>query len=143
MERIISNSEQDTFELAKKIAADLRPGDVVALYGEMGTGKTAFVKGLAKGLCYDGEVTSPTFSLINEYQGRCKLYHFDMFRVFTQDSLYSTGFYDYLDGDGILAVEWSENIRDELPDIRIDIRFEYGKNENERLITIEKVGEKH
>lgn len=142
MNKIISKSEKETFDIGFKLAHELKKGDFLAMFGEMGAGKTAFVKGLAKGLGYDGEVVSPTFSLINEYRGRITLYHFDMFRVFTEDALFSTGYYDYLDSDGILAVEWSENIKNELPENRTDICFEYGSDENERIITISKAGEK-
>ena len=107
----------------------------------MGMGKTAFVRGLARGLGIDAEVTSPTFALVHEYDGTPPLYHFDMYRVTSWDSLYSTGFFDYLDAGGILAVEWSENIEGVLPEDAIRVEFRRGESENERIITIEKGGE--
>ena len=133
-----SHSPEQTEEIAKEFAKKLLPGDVVAFTGGMGAGKTAFTRGLAEGLQVSGEVASPTFALVNEYPGRPgrpSLYHFDMYRITSSDDLYTTGFFDYLDEGGILAVEWSENIAGDLPDntITVDIAV---TGENDRHITI-------
>ena len=110
--------------LGAAVAAKLDPGAVVAMTGELGAGKTVFVRGAAAALGYDGPVTSPTFAIVNEYDGNVPLYHFDMYRIHGEDDLYSTGFYDYLDGRSLLFIEWSENIAGSLPEdsIKIDIR---------------------
>ena len=132
-----SNSELETEGIAENLAKQLNNRDVIALYGELGAGKTAFVRGLAKGLNIDDYVCSPTFALVHEYDGTVPLYHFDMYRVITWDDLYSTGFYDYLDRDGILAIEWSENIEDSLPKNTIKVRISKENEENVRNILIE------
>jgi len=136
MERYATNSEQETEAAAAELAKRLRPGDVIAFRGELGAGKTAFTRGLARGLGIAQDVASPTFALLNEYRGPVTLYHFDMYRIQDEDSLYSTGFFDYLDGDGILVVEWSENIPWALPEDVITVTLER-TGENERAITVE------
>ena len=135
----ISHSVNETEAFAASIAATLHPGDVVALYGGMGAGKTAFVRGLARGLGYGGDVSSPTFAIINEYRGgRLPLFHFDMYRVTGWDDLESTNFYDYVEAGGVAAVEWSENIEAALPEGAIRVRMEKnGKiGKSERIIQI-------
>ena len=120
--KYISHSTSETEKIAAEIAQTIKKGDCIAFVGGMGMGKTAFVRGLAKGLELKGEVCSPTFSLVNEYRSPdLTLYHFDMYRITTLDDLYSTGFFDYLDTDAVLAVEWSENITDALPENTIFI----------------------
>lgn len=134
----ISNSPDSTKKIAADLAATLKSGDVIAFYGDLGLGKTCFVTGLAKGLGFKGEVSSPTFAIINEYLGgRLNLYHFDMYRVSGWDDLYSTGYFEYMETGGVLAVEWSENIESALPDdvIRITIKR---LDETKREITIER-----
>lgn len=123
MRSYYSNSPEESEQVAAKLAGSLKAGDVVAYRGGLGAGKTAFTRGLALGLGIDmSEVSSPTFALLNVYRGEnAVLYHFDMYRVTSFDSLYSTGFFDYLDGDGILAIEWSENIENELPENAITV----------------------
>lgn len=117
METFISNSPDKTEEFAKKLAASLNGGTVIAFRGGLGMGKTCFTRGLAKGLGFEGEVTSPTFALINEYiGGKYPLYHFDMYRISSWDELYSSGFFDYIEEGGIIAAEWSENIENALPE---------------------------
>lgn len=136
-----TQSPAETMQRAKEFAQTLRPGDVVALYGGLGAGKTAFVRGLAEGLGLDPrEVSSPTFALINEYEEKhITLCHFDMYRVEGEDSLESTGYFDYLRRrDCILAVEWSENIREFLPREHIVVAIRPGKDENRRIIEIQK-----
>lgn len=136
----ISHSVKETHEIGEKLGKTLKSGDVVAYFGGMGMGKTTFTHGLAKGLGIDEkEVSSPTFALVHEYRGSAAtLYHFDMYRIESWDDLYSTGFFDYLDFGGILAVEWSENIENALPENCIRVSFEHGENENERIIEISK-----
>jgi tRNA threonylcarbamoyladenosine biosynthesis protein TsaE len=138
--RYCTKSQTETAQLAKEFAKSLRPGDVIALYGGLGAGKTAFVRGLAEGLGLDPrEVSSPTFALINEYPGRdFTLCHFDMYRVEGEDSLESTGYFDYLNReDCILAVEWSENIEEHLPPKHIVVEIRKGESENLRMIEIQ------
>ena len=134
-----SHSEQDTVAIAANFAKSLIPGSVVALFGGLGMGKTAFVRGLAMGFGLDPEqVCSPTFSLVNEYSepGKTTLHHFDMYRVTGQEALLTTGFYDSLDSGGVLAVEWSENIAHALPGGAINVTISRGISENEREIAI-------
>ncbi|EEG31784.1 hydrolase, P-loop family [[Clostridium] methylpentosum DSM 5476] len=130
-----STSAQQTEQIAAQLAKELRGGDVLAFRGGLGAGKTAFVRGLAEGLGVTGEVASPTFSLVNEYRGNPPLYHFDMYRISTMDDLYFTGFFDYLENGSILAIEWSENISDWLPDGVITVTINrLGDEEREILI---------
>ncbi len=140
MQRYITSSAAETEALAERLAGQLRGGEVIAFVGGMGMGKTCFTHGLAAGLGIDpGEVSSPTFALVNEYRGgRLPLFHFDMYRVESFDALYSTGFFDYLDQGGVVAVEWSENIAGALPEECIRITFER-LDETSRAITIEGV----
>lgn len=135
----ISHSVKETHEIGEKLGKTLKSGDVVAYFGGMGMGKTTFTHGLAKGLGIDEkEVSSPTFALVHEYRGtNATLYHFDMYRIEGWDDLYSTGFFDYLDFGGILAVEWSENIENALPENCIRVLFQHGEDENERIIQID------
>jgi len=138
MNTYVSTSEEETIELAGNFAASVKPGDVIAMRGGLGAGKTVFARGLAIGLGCGDEVTSPTFALVHEYHGEARsLYHFDMYRVSGFESLCSTGFFDYLDTGGILLVEWSENIEEHLPDNVKTITMEITDN-NTRKITISK-----
>lgn len=117
MTEYISHSAEETRQLGQQIGQRLTRGGVIALTGDLGMGKTCLISGIAQGLGYTGEVSSPTFALVNEYiGGRLSLYHFDMYRVEGWDDLYSTGFFDYLDAGGLLVVEWSENIAAALPE---------------------------
>lgn len=122
--------------MAQRLAQDLKGGEVVAFTGGMGAGKTAFTRGLVMGLGAGDVVSSPTFALVNEYQGRLTVEHFDMYRVESWDDLYSTGFFDYLGSDFILVIEWSENIAGALPEDAITIDIQPGERENDRVITI-------
>ncbi len=131
----LSHSTEETERFAEQYARVLPHGCVLAFEGGMGAGKTAFVRGLAKGLGAQNEVSSPTFALVHEYGGNPPLIHFDMYRVTTLDDLYTTGFFDYLDGENILAVEWSENIEAALPEDAVHIRLEPA-GENSRKITV-------
>ncbi len=124
MRKYISNSPEETEELGARLAKKLSGGEVVAFKGGLGMGKTCFTRGLAKGLGFNGEVTSPTFALINEYiGGRLPLYHFDMYRISGWEDLYSTGFFEYLEEGGVIAAEWSENIENALPQSTVTVSF--------------------
>ena len=136
MKQIITKSTHETELLGQKIAKNLSGNEVIALYGPMGMGKTAFVRGLASGLNINEGVCSPTFAIVHEYSGDKTLYHFDMYRVTSWDDLYSTGFFDYID-NGILVIEWSENIEAAIPDNAIRIYFSQGETAEQRIITIE------
>ena len=133
----LSSTPEETRNIAKLFANTLSGGEVIAMEGDLGAGKTCFVSGLAEGLEFQGEVYSPTFAIINEYVGgRLNLYHFDMYRVEGWEDLYTTGYFEYLESGGLLAVEWSENIAAALPQKYISVRIEK-QTENERKITIE------
>ncbi len=134
----ISNSEKDTENIAAELAKQLQKGDFIAFFGDLGSGKTAFVRGLCSVFCKNARVSSPTYAIVNEYRGDIDIFHFDMYRIIDDDSLYSTGFYDYLDRGGICAVEWSENITFALPEDRYDVTFEK-TGETGRRIVIEKI----
>ena len=118
-----THSVRETEDYGAALAAELKPGTVVALYGGMGMGKTALIRGIARGMGLDAEVSSPTFALVHDYGGRPPLIHFDMYRVSGWEELYSTGFFDYLDAGAVLAVEWSENIEGALPADAIRLRL--------------------
>lgn len=136
----ITNCEKETEQLGERLGAALKPGSVIAYTGDLGAGKTAFTRGLAKGLQVPERVTSPTFNIVNEYEGgRLPLFHFDMYRLGGADELFDIGWEDYLARDGVCAVEWSENVEEALEEgtIRIDIRR--GENDNQRRISIEGV----
>ena len=135
MMNFTSHSPAETEKIGAQLARMLRPGDVVAFRGGMGAGKTAFTRGMASVLSPDAEVASPTFALVNDYGGKVPFWHFDMYRISTMDDLYSTGFFDYLEMGGILAVEWSENVYDALPPetIRVDIKK---TGDTDRVVTV-------
>ena len=133
----ITNSAQQTEQLGEKLGRILTPGTVLAYTGDLGAGKTAFTRGLAKGLEIPERITSPTFTIVNEYEGgRLPLFHFDMYRLGSSDELFDIGWEDYLVRGGVCAVEWSENVDDVLDfdTIRVDIRR--GESDDQRRITI-------
>ncbi len=136
MSEFVSHSVEETEVFAESFANSLSAGDVVALFGGLGMGKTAFVRGLAKGLSVTSEVSSPTFALVHEYDAPVPVYHFDMYRINSLEDLFSTGFFDYLDCGGIVVVEWSENIVDYLPKNTVSIKIEYGNTDSERRIIV-------
>ena len=135
----ISGSAAQTIEIGTKIAELADSGSVIALFGGMGAGKTCLTTGIARALGFDGEVSSPTFAVVNEYVGgRLPIAHFDMYRVTDWNDLYSTGFFDYMDNGYVLIVEWSENIESALDNNAIRVRLDH-VNENTRKITLEEV----
>ena len=132
----ITNSETETEALGAAFAEKLPSGSVVALYGELGSGKTAFVRGMARGMGIDAAVSSPTFTIVNEYVGARSLFHFDMYRLGSAEELFDIGWEDYLARDGVCAVEWSENVRDAFAGDEYTVSFRKTA-ENGREITIE------
>ena len=136
----LTHNEAETETLGARLAAVLSPGAVVAYRGGLGMGKTAFTRGLARGLDISERVTSPTFTIVNEYEGgRLPLFHFDLYRLGSSDELVDIGWEDYLSRGGVCAVEWSENVADALEEdaIRVDLRR--GESDGQRIITIEGV----
>ena len=137
-QQFLTHSPEETAALARQLAQDLQGGEIIAFSGGMGVGKTAFTRGLVMGLGAGDVVSSPTFALVNEYGGgRLTVEHFDMYRVESWDDLYSTGFFDYLDTDCVLVIEWSENITGALPEQVISVDIRPGERENDRIITID------
>ena len=132
----ITNSPQETEQVGAALGAVLQPGSILAYEGDLGAGKTAFTRGLARGLGYTEPVTSPTYTIVNEYlSGRMPLFHFDMYRIASSDDLWDIGWEDYLERGGVCAVEWSENVREAMEDAII-VRIEK-LGEDTRRITIE------
>ena len=124
----ITHSPEETEKIGEALAKSLQPGTILAYRGDLGAGKTAFTRGLARGLGCKETVTSPTYTIVNEYLGgRLPLFHFDMYRLASSDDLWDIGWEDYLDREGVCAVEWSENVQDAM--------------ENAITVTIEKLGE--
>ena len=121
--RFLTHSPEETEALGEALGRRLRGGEIVAYYGGLGAGKTAFTRGLARGLDISARVTSPTYTIVNEYlSGRIPLFHFDMYRLSSSDELFDIGWEDYLSRGGVCAVEWSENVEDALQDaIRVTI----------------------
>ena len=143
MLRFNSHSVCDTEAIAEKLGRVLKSGDVVAYFGGLGMGKTAFTRGLAKGMGITADVSSPTFAIVNDYGGNPPLVHFDMYKVESWDDLYSSGFFDYLDMGAVLAVEWSENIENALPENTIRVTIQQGESPEDRIITIEGIDDEN
>ena len=136
-----SRSEQDTMELAENIESEKFPGMVICLDGELGSGKTIFVKGFAKSLGIEDNITSPTFNIVKEYQnGELPLYHMDVYRL--EDTEEDIGFVDYFGSEAISIVEWSDLIVDSLPEERLDIKFKI-IDENTRVLILKPHGQKY
>ena len=132
----ITNSPEETEALGAALAAQLQPGTVIAYRGDLGAGKTAFTRGLARGLGVTERVTSPTYTIVNEYTGgRMPLFHFDMYRLGSSEELFDIGWEDYLGRGGVCAVEWSENVWDALEDPMVITVYRLG--EDTRKIVIE------
>ncbi len=128
-----THSTAETEAVGEEIAKTVCGGQVLALFGGMGMGKTAFVRGLARGLHLLAEVSSPTFALVHDYGGNPPLVHFDMYRISSWDDLLTTGYYDYLDAGAILVIEWSENIEVALPEDAVRLRIS-APDETTRII---------
>ncbi|OVE74244.1 tRNA (adenosine(37)-N6)-threonylcarbamoyltransferase complex ATPase subunit type 1 TsaE [bacterium B17] len=132
---ILSTSPEMTRKLAEDFAKNISGNAVLALHGELGSGKTCFVQGIAHALDIHQPVTSPTFTIINEYRGTSPLYHMDLYRMNSPDEVLALGFEEYVESDGVTAIEWPERAADVLPEQTVHIRFETTDNENERKIT--------
>lgn len=134
----ITRSPEETEALGRTIGSMLKGDELIALYGGLGMGKTAFVRGLAEGMGIDPlDISSPTFAIVHEHEGAGsnRLYHFDMYRVESWEDLYSTGFFDYL-GSGVVVTEWSENIEGALPEERINIEISAPDHDDTRIFRI-------
>lgn len=134
MRTVIIKNETETREFGFSLAKSLKKGQVVALIGDLGTGKTALTKYIAEGLGIKSTITSPTFTIVQEYhEGRLPLYHFDVYRIADPEEMYELGYEEYFYGDGVCIVEWADLIEDLLPEDAKIIRIQYGKQEGERI----------
>lgn len=130
----VTNSAAETRALGEQLARRLQPGDTVILEGELGAGKSELARGIARGLGVTETVTSPSFTILNVYEsGRCPLYHFDWYRLESEEELYELGMDEYLGGDGVAVVEWAERCPDAVPENRIRIRLEVTGEETRRI----------
>jgi len=135
MKKTTSNSPAETRALAVEIARTLKAGSVIALHGQLGAGKTCFVQGLAEAFdCYN--VTSPTYTLVNEYRGTMPIFHIDLYRIGSAQEALGFGLDEYLHGEGITVIEWAERASELLPDTTLHIHIDPGKDENERFISV-------
>lgn len=132
----ISHSPEETEHIGEMLGKRLSGGTVLALRGGLGMGKTAFTRGLARGLGYTGRVTSPTFTIVNEYDGATPLFHFDLYRLDGEDDLFDIGWDDYLARGGVCAVEWSERIDSALPPDMLTVSIARGEHDNDRIISV-------
>ncbi|MBA4311565.1 MAG: tRNA (adenosine(37)-N6)-threonylcarbamoyltransferase complex ATPase subunit type 1 TsaE [Chlorobiaceae bacterium] len=138
--KLITHSEMETISAGREFSLSIRCGTVVALSGDLGTGKTRFIKGICEGLGVAEHVASPTFTIVNEYQGsNLKIFHFDFYRINSAAELREIGFEEYVEGGGVCLVEWADRVKEILPAQRFDMTFSLGKDENERIITINEV----
>lgn len=135
-----TNSTEETLQFSKELAQKLQPGDVITLEGDLGAGKTTFTKGLAVGLDINKNVSSPTFTIIKEYNGRLPLYHMDVYRL--EDSYEDLGFDEYFEGQGVTVVEWAHLIEEQLPNELLQIKITHGE-ENSRSLTITPIGKRY
>ena len=144
-EKIESTSPAQTEALGEKLGQAARAGEIYCLCGDLGVGKTVFTKGFAKGLGVEDVITSPTFTIVNEYQGRLPFYHFDVYRISCEEEMDDIGYEEYFFGDGVCLIEWAELIAGLLPPDAVQIRIEKdyaGGDEDYRRITIARKGEK-
>lgn len=133
----VSKSEAETEAFAEKTALKYKSGKTFLLTGDLGAGKTAFTRGLVKGYGSSARVSSPTFTLVHEYTGPVKVYHFDLYRLNDPEELYDIGFSDYFTPDTVRVIEWPDNFLSEMPGSSVKVKITRGANENERIIDIE------
>lgn len=136
-------SEEETFNLAKEMGNSQEPGSVICLSGDLGAGKTVFAKGLCDGLGVCEYISSPTFTIVNEYMGeKYPVYHFDMYRIEDESELIEIGYEEYISSDGVCIIEWPSNVEGALPKKRIDVEIERNLSEGDdyRTITIKEIG---
>ena len=141
MLKMTTNSPEETQDLGYKIGCMLKPGDIVCLVGDLGAGKTTMTQWIAKGLGVDDYVTSPTFALINEYNGRYPVYHFDVYRINDIEEMYDLGYEEYFYSEGVTIVEWANIITELLPKDKVYIEITRGNDGDERHISIDGSGE--
>ncbi len=141
MLKYITESAEETSKIGEQLGRLLSKGNIICLTGDLGAGKTAFTKGIAKGLAVDDYVTSPTYTIINEYQGRLPLYHFDVYRLNDVEEMYELGYEEYFFGDGIVVLEWADIVRDIIPGERLWITILNSKGDDSREIIMEPTGE--
>lgn len=145
MIKIETHSFEETVELGRKLGRLLTPGDVICLSGDLGTGKTALTNGIAKALDITSYITSPTFTLVNEYEGKIPLYHFDVYRIADSDEMFDIGFEEYINSEGITVIEWGEQITEILPKelIKITIKKNLARGLDVREVSIDFIGDKY
>ncbi len=134
-----TSSTEETFSIGNALAKEAAPGDIFALIGDLGAGKTVFAKGFARGLGVEEAITSPTFTIVCEYdESRLPLYHFDVYRIEDPEELFETGFDEYLYGKGVCLIEWADKVIDELPQKTVIVSISRGNKDDERSILIQK-----
>lgn len=137
-----THTEEETIACGADLAARLSPGSIVAIAGDLGAGKTRLIKGICRGLGVRAHVSSPSFTIVNEYPApRCSVYHFDFYRISSLREVIDIGFTEYLDGDGVSLIEWADRVKEFLPPRRFDVRMEFGGDERTRIISVEEAGE--
>lgn len=142
IKRILIEDEEALYSFGLKLAESLKPGDIISLIGDLGAGKTTLTKAIAKGLGIEEMITSPTFTIVQEYEGgRLPLYHFDVYRICHIEEMYELGYEEYFYGQGVCVVEWANLIQELIPADRIKISLAYGEKENQRICEIEGAGE--
>lgn len=144
MIRFISKSPEETIKIAMQLSKYILPGSIICLSGDLGTGKTAFTQGLGKGLGITDHITSPSYTIINEYYtASMPLYHFDVYRLESPDEIFELGCDEYFFGEGVTIIEWAEKIKEVLPKEKLWITIKYGKKPNERVISMNAYGNKN
>ena len=136
-----THSSEETEKLGYETGLKAKAGDIFCLSGDLGVGKTVFTKGFAKGLGIDEDITSPTFTIVNEYEGKMPLYHFDVYRIGSSDEMYDIGYEEYINGEGVCIIEWANLIEDILPDEYLHIELKYKDMSREMILN--PVGEKY
>lgn len=142
MVRIVLKGLKEMEEFGENLGSILKPGDIISLTGDLGAGKTTLTKSIGKGLGVEDYITSPTFTLINEYKGRLNLYHFDVYRLEGPIDLYDLGFEEYIYSNGVSIIEWGDKIKEILPEERINIQIEKSVELDERIIYLYGEGER-
>lgn len=141
MFELISNSEEETKMIGQKVASQLKKGDIIVLTGDLGSGKTKFVEGILTYFGKQDEISSPTFTIVNEYEGNMPLYHFDVYRIGSSEEMYDIGYDEYINSDGVCIIEWANLIEDILPDEYLHIELKYKDMSREMILN--PVGEKY
>ena len=141
--KINLNSVQDTIKFGEKLGKLLIAGDIIFLNGDLGAGKTTLSKSIGEGLGVQEYITSPTFTLINEYEGRLPLYHFDLYRLDSYEELEELGVEDYFYGNGVCLIEWAEKFSEDLPENRLEVWINRGKTDDERYIKLKAFGDRY